>query len=128
MVSGHQYYVKLPSPYDPAKPYPVLFMFNPTGNPITWAEQNAGYESNGARTAAIRVYPHPLNESSGWGANDVSFFMPLYDAITANFCVDRARVFATGESSGGDFSSIIGCEYAAVLRAIAPCATKNVSQ
>jgi polyhydroxybutyrate depolymerase len=127
MVSSHKYYVKLPTGYDANKPYPLLFMFNPTGNPITWAEQNAGYENNGAKAAAIRVYPHPLNESSGWGAGDVSFFQPLYDQVTAAYCVDKARVFAAGESSGGDFSSILGCEHANKLRAIAPCATKDVS-
>ena len=125
-VSGHKYYVKLPTGYDASKPFPVLFMFNPTGNPITWAEQNAGYESNGAKAGAIRVYPHPASEASGWGAGDVAFFMPLYDQITTNFCVDKARVFAAGESSGGDFSSILGCEHADKLRAIAPCATKDV--
>jgi len=125
-VSGHKYYVKLPTGYDASKPFPVLFMFNPTGNPISWAEQNAGYESNGAKAGAIRVYPHPASEASGWGAGDVSFFMPLYDQITTNFCVDKARVFAAGESSGGDFSSILGCEHADKLRAIAPCATKDV--
>lgn len=128
MVSNHKYYVKLPTGFDNSKPFPVLFMFNPTGNPITWAEQNAGYENNGAKTGAIRVYPDPASEASGWGASDVPFFMPLYDAITNNFCVDKARVFAAGESSGGDFSGIIGCEYAAVLRAVVPCSTKNVSQ
>ena len=128
MASNHKYYVKTPSPYDASKPYPVIFMFNPTGNPITWAEQNAGYESNGAKTGAIRVYPDPASEASGWGAGDVSFFMPLYDAVIDAFCVDKARVFAAGESSGGDFSSILGCEYANVLRAVAPCATKDVSQ
>src|SRR5690606_39076082 len=39
-----------------------------------------------------------------------------------------ARVFAAGESSGGDFASILGCEHADLLRAIAPCATKDVPQ
>jgi poly(3-hydroxybutyrate) depolymerase len=126
MVSGHQYYVKLPTGYDPAKAYPVLFMFNPTNNPISWAEQSAGFESNGAKDAWIRVYPHPANPSSGWGSGDVSFFQPLYDNITGNFCVDKARVFAAGESSGGDFSSILGCEHANKLRGIGPCATKPV--
>jgi poly(3-hydroxybutyrate) depolymerase len=126
-VSGHQYYVKLPTGYDANKPYPTLFMFNPTGNPISWAEQNAGFESNGAKDAWIRVYPHPANSSSGWGSGDVSFFAPLYTAITSAFCVDQERVFAAGESSGGDFSSILGCEHADKVRAIGPCATKPVN-
>jgi poly(3-hydroxybutyrate) depolymerase len=58
----------------------------------------------------------------------VSFFTPLFDKVTADYCVDKARAFAAGESSGGDFSSILGCEHADKLRAIAPCATKNVPQ
>ncbi|WP_437874322.1 alpha/beta hydrolase family esterase [Sorangium sp. So ce513] len=127
-VAGHQYYVKLPTGYDASKPYPVMIMFNPTGNPISWAEQNAGFEAAGPREAWIRVYPHPANSNSGWGANDVSFFQPFYDQITDNYCIDKARVFAAGESSGGDFSSILGCEHADKLRAIGPCATKNVPQ
>jgi len=126
-VSNHQYYVKLPTNYDANKPYPVLIIFNPTNNPITWAEQSAGYEAL-AKADAIRVYPHPQNSSSGWGSGDVSFFKPLYDQITGAYCIDKARVFAGGESSGGDFSSIIGCEHADLLRAIAPCATKDVPQ
>ncbi len=125
-VSNHQYYVKLPANYDASTPYPVLFMFNPTNNPLNWAEQNAGFESNGAKDAAIRVYPGPLSMASGWGASDVSFFDPLYNEITNNFCVDQARMFAAGESSGGDFSSILGCEFGDKLRAVAPCSTKDV--
>ena len=127
-VSGHQYYVKLPTAYDVSKPYRVLFVFNPTNNPITWAEQSAGFESNAAKDNAIRVYPHPANSASGWGASDVAFFKPLYDKVIADYCVDKARMFATGESSGGDFSSILGCEYGDILRGVAPAATKNVSQ
>ena len=65
--------MKLPTGYDAEKPYPVIFVFNPTNNPISWAEQSAGFESNGAKDAWIRVYPHPANTSNGWGAGDVSF-------------------------------------------------------
>jgi poly(3-hydroxybutyrate) depolymerase len=126
-VSSHQYYVKLPTGYDASKPYPVIIMFHPTNNPLNWAEQNAGFESNGAKDGAIRVYPGAANNSAGWGSGDVSFFKPFYDKIIADYCVDKARVFAAGESSGGDFSSILGCEYADLLRGVAPCATKNVN-
>jgi polyhydroxybutyrate depolymerase len=126
-VSGHQYYVKLPTGYDPAKPYPVMMMFNPTGNPLSWAEQNAGFEAAGPKEAWIRVYPTMANNGSGWGANDVAFFEPFYEQVIANFCVDKARVFAGGESSGGDFVSILGCEYGDKIAVTAPCATKPVN-
>jgi len=126
-VSGHKYYAKLPTGYDANKPYPLLFMFNPTNNPISWAEQNAGFETAPAKDAWIRVYPDPASEANGWGASDVSFFQPLYDQVTGAYCVDKARVFAAGESSGGDFSSILGCEHADLLRGVVPCSTKDVS-
>jgi hypothetical protein len=125
-VSNHQYYVKLPTSYDENNAYPVMFMFHPTNNPLNWAEQNAGFESTEAKDLWIRVYPGAGNNASGWGSSDVSFFEPLYDTITNEFCVDTERVFASGESSGGDFSSILGCEFAQLIRSTAPCATKPV--
>ena len=126
-VSGHQYYVKLPTGYDASKPYPVLMMFNPTGNPISWAEQNAGFETGGPKESWIRVYPTMANNGNGWGASDVAFFAPFHEQVLASYCVDKARVFAAGESSGGDFVSILGCEYGDKIRATAPCSTKAVS-
>lgn len=122
MVSGHQYYVKLPDGYDADTPYPVVIMFNPTGNPITWAEGAAGFEA--VAKSAIRIYPHMANQSSGWGGGDFSFFGPFYDQITADYCIDKARVFAGGESSGGEFVGALGCEHADKLRAVAPGAPK----
>jgi polyhydroxybutyrate depolymerase len=126
-VSGHQYYVKLPTNYDASKPYPVMMMFNPTGNPISWAESNAGFETTGPKEAWIRAYPTMANNANGWGASDVAFFAPFYDQVLASYCVDKARVFAGGESSGGDFVSILGCEHGDKIRATAPCATKPVN-
>jgi len=127
-VAGHNYYVKLPTNYDPATPYPVVMMFHPTGNDIDWAEKNAGYERNEAKDKAIRVYPASASKSNGWVASDVEFFEPFYEKVMSDYCVDESRVFAAGESSGGDFASILGCEHADKLRAIAPCATKVVNQ
>ncbi len=121
-VSNHQYYVKLPTSYDPNNPYKVMIMFNPTGNDINWAETAAGYEQ--AAADAIRVYPHMANKNNGWQASETSFFQGLYDAITNNFCVDKNAVFAGGESSGGEFAAFLGCEYGDLLRGVAPGAPK----
>jgi len=126
-VAGHQYYVKLPTNYDASKPYPAMMMFNPTGNPLSWAEANAGFETAGPKEAWIRVYPTMANNANGWGASDVAFFAPFYEEVLASFCIDKARVFAAGESSGGDFVSILGCEYGDKIRATAPAATKPVN-
>jgi poly(3-hydroxybutyrate) depolymerase len=44
-----------------------------------------------------------------------------------SFCVDETRVFAVGESSGGDYASVLGCEHGDKLRGVGPCATKPVN-
>lgn len=124
-ASNHQYYVKLPQGYDANKPYKVMIMFNPTNNPINWAETSAGYEQ--AAADAIRVYPHMGTPSNGWQPNETSFFQGLYDAITSNFCVDKNAIFAGGESSGGEFAAFLGCEYGDILRGVAPGAPKMTS-
>ncbi len=124
-ASNHNYYVKLPNGYDANTPYPVMIVFPPTGNPITWSEQSAGYEQ--AAPDAIRVYTHMSNQSSGWQPNETSFFQGLYDAITGNFCTDETRIFAGGESSGGEFAGFVGCEYGDIVRGVVPTAPKQTS-
>lgn len=129
-VANHQYYVKLPTNYDPNKPYPVVVMLHPTGkeNVFPWAENNGGFERNGAKDAAIRVYPQCSNIGNGWNAADVPFYKEFHETVLSNFCVDKTRVFVAGESSGGDFASIVGCEHGDIIRSIGPCATKPVGQ
>jgi poly(3-hydroxybutyrate) depolymerase len=121
MVANHKYSVTVQNSYDNTTPSPMVIVFNGTADPISWAELNAGLENR----PAIRVYPHP--GSTGWSANDLSFFMPLYDEMTSSFCVDTARVFAAGSDSGGDFASILACEHARLLRAVAHSGMKEVS-
>jgi polyhydroxybutyrate depolymerase len=124
-ASQHNYYVKLPAGYDGNTPQKVMIVFPPTGNPIGWSERSAGYEQ--AAPEAIRVYTHMSNESSGWQPNETNFFQGLYDAIVSNFCVDTTRIFAGGESSGGEFAGFVGCEYGDIVRGVVPTAPKMTS-
>ena len=124
-VANHQYYVKLPQNYDPSTPYRLLFVFHPSGNPITWAEDNAGFPQTDAAKQAVIVYPK--SAGTGWEQVDIAMFDPLYESLTNNFCIDKKRVFATGESSGGDYSSVLGCEKATKVRAVGPTAAKPMA-
>jgi len=122
-VANHDYYVKVQASYDANTPYPMVIVFNGTADRLNWGELNAGYEGR----ASIRVYANPSNTSAGWSVNDLSFFTPLYDQLTSSFCVDTARVFASGSDSGGTFVDILGCEYARVLRAVAFSGSKELT-
>jgi poly(3-hydroxybutyrate) depolymerase len=52
----------------------------------------------------------------------VEFFDAMLEALTGSACVDESRIFATGHSSGGYFTNVLGCQRGDVLRAIAPVA------
>ncbi|HEY7771605.1 MAG TPA: carbohydrate binding domain-containing protein [Marinagarivorans sp.] len=122
--AGNAYYVTLPQNYDRNKAYPLFFVHHPSGGSgLTWGENSAGF-SNEAKANGIFVYPKAININGGWHGNDFQMFEPLYNRITNEFCVNKAAVFATGYSSGGDYSGMLGCEHADKITAIAPTNTK----
>jgi polyhydroxybutyrate depolymerase len=80
----------------------------------------------------IVVYPFGFQRSWNGGAccdpavtygiDDVQFVRDLVAAVSADYCVDPRRVFATGMSNGAIFSHRLGCELADTIAAIAPVA------
>lgn len=128
----NDYYVKLPNNYDPNTPYKLTFVFHhsssDTNGIIRWGENSSGLEQQGALGSSIMVYPRARQTSgSGWRGWDEPMFEPLYNKVTSELCVDKNRVFALGYSSGGDYTSLIGCEHGDKLTAIVPVATKDVA-
>src|SRR5205085_2662198 len=51
---------------------------------------------------------------------DLSFTLRLLDHLADAYCIDRARVFATGFSNGAFFSHLLGCAAADRFAAVAP--------
>jgi len=118
-----QYFVKLPLGYDNTKAYPLLF------------------EGPGCGATGINLYPLPdlastvirvgltpppnaighatnpgqgcFDESDGDNSVDWVFYENLYDRLAGQLCVDRNRVFVSGEySGGGRFADELACKYA----------------
>lgn len=53
---------------------------------------------------------------------DVEFIGDLLDLLEAELCVDRARVYSTGMSNGGQMSSLLACRLPDRITAVAPVA------
>ena len=123
--STRTFILDLPDDYDPTEAYPLVFGFH--GRDFTAAEFRSPSYSNlpsAAAAEAILVFPN-ATETGAWeleSDEDVAFFDAMLDALTRGLCVDDARVFATGHSSGGYFTNVLGCRRGDVLRAIAPVA------
>lgn len=121
--SERTYDLEIPKDYDPTRPYPIVFVFHGSGG---WASQTRiGFDfASVAGDKAIFVYPN--GHDAEWDLNsrpddneDIALFDQLIEKLAAGYCVDSARVFATGFSNGAYFSNQLGCRRGNKLRAIA---------
>jgi polyhydroxybutyrate depolymerase len=52
--------------------------------------------------------------------NDVAYLTGLVADLEARYCLDRARIYATGFSGGGRMTSQLGCDASTVFAAVGP--------
>lgn len=139
------YYVALPADYDAARNYRLVLVL--AGTATTGREMHEwfgqGWNSNAPglerRMAdTVFVYPDQLyswDGDNGWalgpnaapydGWHDIRFIDELLTRVERDYSIDRARVFATGHSWGGDMTAVVGCYLGERLRAIAPVAANR---
>lgn len=93
--SDHNY--TFPVTYDGARPFPLLIGLHAAGNPIEQIENLT--KGSGFETSYVRAFPK--SKGSAWDYDtDIAKVLAMYDELTANYCIDTSRVFATGHSSG----------------------------
>lgn len=116
------YVLDVPESVAGGTPYPVVFAFHgATTSGQFFRSAFYGNLLSAMGDEAIVVHPDALGEPSAWNnAADVPFFDALLAELSSSLCIDRARIFATGHSSGGFFTNTLGCQRGDVLRAIAP--------
>ncbi|MEM9468302.1 MAG: PHB depolymerase family esterase [Actinomycetota bacterium] len=90
-------------------------------------EQQAGFSLHeglaaveGYIVASPTAFPDPtdVEERNSWelpqfdvaGRDDVAFAEDLIDLLVGQYCADPARVYSTGMSNGGLFTSVLVCE------------------
>jgi poly(3-hydroxybutyrate) depolymerase len=125
------YHLSVPDGYDATKRYPLVFVLHGAGdeNPENMKDW---FAVEAAMPPSVFVYPQALNrthaDGSGgdiprWdldGDEDLLFFDAMVSEIGGAYCLDQSKVFATGFSSGGNFSHQLACLRQKSLRAVAP--------
>jgi poly(3-hydroxybutyrate) depolymerase len=115
MYTARNYYVWLPTGYDPMRKYATVFLGHGCGGngsqvlPI----QNASMGD------AILVGLSAVGQCFMTGAADspdIAFFDAALAAVESSFCVDKAKVFIAGFSSGSWLANLIGCARAGIVR------------
>ena len=137
-----QYYLSIPASYDPRVSYPVVFGLHARHGTGQEVRDLLGLERVAPADWALWVYPDALLREfpDGWtvvgwlngptgeqfgGTDDLDFVRDILADLTARFCVDPARIYATGQGWGGDFSAVIGCYLGDQFRAVVPVAANQ---
>lgn len=119
--------VAVPEDYDRDTPHRLVFGFHGRTNPAERVRRYYGLEDAMAEGApTIFVYPSAQRQADGtfiWRVpEDLDLFDAVVERLSADYCIDRGRVFAAGHSLGASFVNTLGCLRGDALRGIASVA------
>ena len=122
--------VHVPQSYDPTKGTMLVFNFH--GFTSDGLEQMVISRMNPASESKNFVVVYPFGVGNSWnsgdccgdswtgGVDDVAYVKALLAKLSADYCVDPKRIYASGFSNGGFFSYRLACEMSDVFAAVAP--------
>ena len=139
-----RYNFRVPNNYDPDRPYALIFDYHGHNSNRDTQYHLTRYDQYATgRNDFLVVYPQGLKDDEdepAWeGApyarpdvSDLQFTADLLAKFRANYCVDDARVYASGKSNGGGFVATLACSpqgapFAAFAMAAAALYTDNLA-
>jgi polyhydroxybutyrate depolymerase len=146
-TSMRRFYISIPAQYDSNAPNKLIVGLHGRDYSGDKMKDYLGLEAMPveARNDEIFVYPDALERDWGsWGSaigwqlgpgaaetnaageEDVAFIDAMIDYMKANYCLDSKRIFVTGQSWGGDFSSALACLRGNTFRASVPVAANGI--
>jgi polyhydroxybutyrate depolymerase len=127
--ADRRYLLSVPTAHDGSAPLPVVFDFHGF---MEGAEVHAllsQYSALADEVGFVVVFPHGTGDPVGWDTSpdaatndDLTYFDAVLEQVAGELCIDESRVYATGLSQGAMFTSLLVCQRADVLAAVAPVA------
>lgn len=120
---GRPYFIRIPAGYDPTRPYQIVYQQHGCSSSANRETNNVPLEGqSGANAILVRGRA----AADCWDTNANGVDIPYWDAMVADveatWCVDAARRFATGYSSGSFMTHRLACLRGDMLRGIATIA------
>ena len=140
-VAGHRrtVIVHVPGSYSKSRPVPLVLNLHGSGSTALEEEEFSGMDATADADGFIVAYPQGLiPEGTGFdwnvpgeplfggsavphhAANDVMFLTKVVGLLEDRYCIDPARVYATGFSGGARTTSQLACDASRIFAAVAP--------
>jgi polyhydroxybutyrate depolymerase len=130
------YLLHVPARYASGHPTPLVLAFHGGGGTAAGMERSSGLSVLADRRGFLVAYPQGLAQQhgrgpTGWdasgprdpaadGIDDGLFVSNVLNAIQSGYCVDPARIAATGMSNGGSMTGYLACVLSDRIAAFAP--------
>jgi polyhydroxybutyrate depolymerase len=118
---SRRYVLVEPAALEKARRYPLVFVFHGDGGDAASFHGAFPFEKASGADALL-AYPDGIGTT--WDLEtttdnrEVKLVEAIIEELARRFPVDRARIYATGYSSGGFLSNVIACQRSGLLRAI----------
>ncbi len=119
--TARKYYTQLPKSYDGTKPMPVVFYGQGCGQS---GPENSGFSDVYQADGFVLVQMIPVGgcyeagKSGSLNSPDGPYFDQMLSEVSANYCIDKSKVYVAGWSSGAWISTYLACTRGGVIRAI----------
>lgn len=116
-------WVWTPANYDPAHPYPIIYELHGCSDQANREANNVPVERNiGDKAILVRARAAANCWDTATTGPDVPYWLAAVDDVEGAFCVDTARRFLTGYSSGSFMTHRLACLHGDKLRGVASIA------
>lgn len=128
LISGpieHAYFQRVPPAHDGETPVPLVLDFHGFLESSSVHAAHSQLGPYGDEAGFVTLTPDSGRDPDRWelmADDDVEFVTALLDRTEAELCIDRNRVFSTGLSMGGFFSTLLSCRLSERIAAAAPVA------
>ena len=142
-----QFYISIPNGYNSNLPNRLIVGLHGRDYSGDKMKSYLGLEESPVVPQGNEIFVYPdalLREFGSWGSSigwqlgagaadtnaageeDVAFIDAMLAYMSSNYCIDSERIFVTGQSWGGDFSSALACLRGDIFRASVPVAANGI--
>lgn len=126
--SARWYLLTAPEAATATDPVPLVLDFHGLSEGAEFHSAATGYTEVAQSEGFVVAFPHGTGQPVAWNISsgddnpDLAYVDEMLRQIEDSYCIDTARVYATGLSNGALMSSMLACARADVFAAVAPVA------